>query len=214
MQLHLVSADKRWAGRRCVVAASGPSLTEEVAAMCHREHVIAVNDAYKLLPFADVLYACDAAWWELHKGCPGFAGERWTSHGSRPRNEKQGIASKWDLHIIAGEDREGFSLDPSRVHYGNNSGFQAVNLAILFGADPIVLTGFDMRSVDGKRHFFGNHKAPLRDGSQFAIWVSKFSRAASVLGGTPRIINATPGSALRCFPMMSLSEALGDRLAA
>lgn len=208
--MRLVSADKRWAGRRCIVAASGPSLTEEVAARCRGgERVIAVNDAYRLLPFAAILYACDARWYDVHEGCPDFAGERWSSHSLAPRNDKRAAAERYGLTVIAGQERPGFSADPAVIHYGNNSGFQAVNLAILFGADPIVLVGFDMREVGGKRHFFGNHAAPLRDGHSFAAWVARFERAANLLGPAPRILNATPGSALACFPMVDLADTLG-----
>lgn len=204
--MRLVSADRRWSGR-CIVAASGPSLTEEVAALCRGERVIAVNDAYRLLPWADVTYACDKAWWGIHR-LNVLAGEKWTSHGLSPKNDKRDVADQWGLRVIAGEDRPGFSVDPARIHYASNSGFQAVNLAILFGADPIVLVGFDMRHVDGKSHFFGNHKAPLRDHAQFGVWRSKFAKAAEKLGGSPKIINCTPQSALTCFPSMPLAEAL------
>lgn len=212
--MKLETIDRRWAGRRCIVAASGPSLTPEVAAACQGDRVIAVNDAYKLLPWADVLYACDAAWFEAHNGSPKFAGEKWSSHGLSPKNDKTGIADKFGLRVIAGEDREGFSLDPARIHYGHNSGYQAVNLAILFGADPIILVGFDMRAVDQRLHFFGNHPAPLRTSAPFAQWRARFHQAAQMLGSTPRIINCTPESALKCFPMMPLAEALDGRMAA
>lgn len=205
--MRLVHADRRWAGR-CIVAASGPSLTEEAAALCRGEHVIAVNDAYRRLPWADVLYACDLAWWRHHEFCTGFAGERWTTHSLSPKNDKRTIDDALGLRIIEGADGQGFSRDLARIHYASNSGFQAVNLALLFGADPVVLVGFDMREVDRKRHFFGSHPAPLRDGHSFAPWIAGFARAADLLGKFPRIINATPGSALTCFPMMPLAAAL------
>jgi hypothetical protein len=206
--MRLVHADRRWSGR-CIIAASGPSLTEDVAALCRGERVIAVNDAYRLLPYADVLYACDSAWWDLHRSGPiGWVGERWTSHGLSPKNDKRAIADSLGLHVIAGEDRPGFSRDPARIHYASNSGFQAVNLAILFGADPIILVGFDMRAVDRKSHFFGEHKAPLRGNAQFGQWCAKFAKAAEMLGNSPRIVNCTPQSALTCFPMMPLPDAL------
>ncbi len=212
--MRLIHANRRWSGR-CIVAASGPSLTEDVAALCRGERVIAVNDAYRLLPNADVLYACDAAWWDFHRSGPiGWCGERWTSHSLSPKNDKRAVAEKWGLQVIEGRDAPGFSRDPAIIHYGSNSGYQALNLAILFGADPIVLVGFDMREVDGKSHFFGRHKAPLRDNAQFGVWCSKFAKAAEKLGPSPRIINATPGSALACFPMMPLAEALNMRIAA
>lgn len=210
--MKLERAERRWSGR-CIVAASGPSLTPPVADLCRGERVIAVNDAYRLLPFADVTYACDAAWWEVHR-LNALSGEKWTSHSLSPKNDKTAIADKFGLHVIAGEDREGFSLDPSKIFYSSNSGFQAVNLAILFGASTIVLVGFDMRAVDRRTHFFGEHKSPLRASAPFGQWIGKFAVAAKMLGGTPRIINCTPGSALRCFPMMPLAEALAGRMAA
>lgn len=211
--MRLLAADRRWSGR-CIVAASGPSLTADVAEACRGERVVAVNDAYRIMPHADVLYSCDAAWYEHHKGCPGFSGEKWTSHSLRPRNDKSGVADRYGLTVIRGEDEPGFSLDPAVIHYGNNSGFQAVNLAILFGADQIILVGFDMRRIDGKSHFFGNHKAPLSEAGNFGTWIANFTRAAEMLGGSPRILNATPGSALTCFPMVPLAEALNQRIAA
>lgn len=209
--MRLVRAERRWAGR-CIVAASGPSLTEDVAAACRGERVIAVSDAYRMLPWAEVTYACDAAWWEIHR--VGTLGrECWTSHSLSPKNDKRSLPDL-GMNVIEGRDAAGFSRDPAVIHYASNSGFQAVNLAILFGADPIVLIGFDMRDVEGKRHFFGNHKAPLRDGHQFGPWIRSFAKAADNLGPSPRIINATPGSALTCFPMMPLDEALNMRIAA
>lgn len=211
--MRLDRAEWRWAGR-CIVAASGPSLTEDVAALCHDERVIAVNDAYRLLPQADVLYACDSAWWSHHNGCPDFAGEKWISHSLAPKNDNRATADRFGLRVVEGADNVGFSRDPARVHYGNNSGFQAVNLAILWGADPIILVGFDMRSVDGKTHFFGEHKAPLRPPAHFAGWIRNFTKAAEMLGERPRILNATPGSALKCFPMVDLADVLRDSLAA
>lgn len=212
--MHLECAERRWSGR-CIVAASGPSLTPEVAALCCGHRTIAVNDAYRLLPWADVLYACDRAWFEHHKGCPDFAGEKWTTHSLSPKNDKREIADRFGLRVIEGADNIGFSRDPARIHYGNNSGFQGVNLAILWGADPIVLVGFDMRRVDGKTHFFGEHKAPLRPPASFHKWIGNFAKAAELLAPPrPRILNATSGSALKCFPMVDLAEVLGERVAA
>lgn len=205
--MRLEQAERRWSGR-CIVAASGPSLTPEVAEMCRGERVIAVNDAYRLLPFAEVIYACDAAWWELHHKNV-LAGERWTSHSLSPKNDKTMVADRLSLHVIAGKGNAGFSRDPAHINYASNSGFQAVNLALLSGADPVILVGFDMRQVDGKTHFFGRHKPPLRDSGQWSTWIGNFNKAAEMLWHPrPTIINATPGSALTCFQMMPLTEAL------
>lgn len=193
----------------CIVAATGPSLTESVAERCRDHHVIAVNDAYRRLPFADVLYACDLAWIELHQGCPGFAGDKWTSHDPGV-NSKDRLPAAWGFHVVAGAGENTFSLDPGRLHYGGNSGFQAINLAILFGAQRIALVGFDMRTTPA-RHFFGPHPPQLKNGAKYEHFIPAFNEAARRLA-TERpdiqIVNCTPGSALTCFPVLALEEVL------
>lgn len=211
--LNLAIADRRWDRKRVIVAAPGPSLTAETAAICNSEIVLAVNDSYKLFPKASVLYACDAAWWDFNKFVPGFAGERWTSHSISPKNDKRDFAKNKDIQIIEGKNNVGFSRDPKFIHYGNNSGFQAVNLAILFGAAEIVLIGFDMKKKENKTHFFGEHKAPLRATHSFSGWINHFENAAKLLSDV-RIVNATLDSALTCFQKCSLEAALGRILIA
>lgn len=204
---------KDWQGP-VIVAASGPSLTKDVAWAARKARwfgpyrIVCVNDAYKLFPNGDVLYACDAEWWDVHEGAPEFNGERWSSHDPKKGsgNDKAKAAEKWGLNLVLGTHKQGFSRDPNVIHYGQNSGFQAVNLAILRGATKIVLVGFDMREVNGHRHFFGQHPSPLRNSGDYRNFIRAFEQANSPVP----IINATPGSALKCFPMMPLEEALED----
>ncbi len=195
----------RWT--ECIVAATGPSLTEAIAEACRGQHVIAVNDAYQLMPYADVLYACDAVWWAVHEGCPGFAGERWSSH-EPGANEKLSVAERYGINLVRGAGSNEFSLDPSVIHYGSNGGFQAINLAIHFGAKRIILVGFDMRN-DGPRHFFGDHPDPLYNREEFESLIPNFACAARTLPPEIRIINCTPGSKLTCFAMAALQETIG-----
>lgn len=166
--------------------------------------VVAVNDAYRLLPNADILYACDAAWWRQHSGCPGFAGERWSSHNLKAEDDKSEIADRYGVNLVAGDHKQTFSHDPGLIHYGSNSGFQGINVAILKGADPVILVGFNM---SGGTHFFGRHPPGLLQNSDFSRFVPNFEYAARHLRGVT-VINATPGSALKCFPMMDLPDAL------
>lgn len=190
-----------------IVAGSGPSLSAKVADRCRGFNCIAVNDAYKLFPFARILYAADEEWWKLHKGAPDFAGERWSTIGADVQNK---VAKQYRIKLIPSPKRaEGFSFVPGVIHRGSNSGFQATNLALLLGARRVVLVGFDMKGS----HFFGEHPPmPRRSPSARppAIWLRKFERAAELLPAGVEIINATPDSALQCFPMMTLEEALSD----
>lgn len=220
----LETIERRWSGLHCIIAATGPSLNQNVADLCHAAHqagthkIIAVNDAYRLLPFSDVLYACDATWWEVHKGCPGFLGEKWSSHGCKPHpitaadNDKTEVGKRYGLKLIQGKEADGFSLDQSIIHYGRSSGFQAINLAILFGSTWNGLVGFDMHSRRG-RHFFGDHPRPLLNSSSFESWVPYFRKAAAKLPSHIKIVNCTSGSALDCFPMADLASELAADLA-
>lgn len=182
--------------------------------------VIAVQDAYRVLPYADVLYGCDPHWWRVHKNCEGFHGEKWTTHHKDWTNNKldpdtelkEPLADLFGLNVVAGDHGDTFSSDPAKIHYGSNSGFQAINLAILFGCKRIVLVGYDMRYVDGKAHFFGEHPRGIGlqkqiEDAQYRGFVEHYRRAVSSVPKDVSIINATPGSALNCFPMMSLEDA-------
>ena len=116
MQLQRIKPD--W---QCpvVVAATGPSLTPAVAAEVRRARwplekcrVVAVNDAYRLLPYADILYACDERWWEVHIGDvrKSFYGERWSSHEgpAGTTNDKSRIPAEWGLNFVRGTGLENF----------------------------------------------------------------------------------------------------------
>lgn len=191
----------RWQGQTVVVAATGPSLTAQQLQQCRRLPLVVVNDAHRLAPWADVLYACDTAWWDHHQGAPGFQGQRWSSH-HLPGNDKLACAQRWGLQLVAGRDAEGFSRDPACIHYGGNSGFQAINLATLWGAARVLLLGFD----GGSGHFFGRHPAGLRNGDADRFR-THFHLAARNLPCP--VLNCTPGSRLACFDKVSLDAALG-----
>jgi hypothetical protein len=202
--------DRRWEGRTVIAAAPGPSLAEEVAEACKGYPAIVVNDAWRLLPFADVLFATDSAWWHFYRGVPAFKGERWSSHGTS--NDKQDVALAYGIKCIAGKQGAEFSTSPP-INYGSNSLFQAINLAILFGAPRIILVGANMQPVGGKTHFFGEHPKGLRNANPIRF-KTYFDQAAKKLPPGVTIINATPDSALNCFPKMDLADALTGKAAA
>ncbi len=157
-----------------------------------------------MIPSADVLYACDPHWWEHHhqKIIEGTSAELWTQDAAAER--------KWGLNRIEGVWLEGLGRD--RLHFGGNSGYQAVNLAFLFGAARIILLGFDMQRTDGKVHFFGIHPyhRSLSDGptdSLLADWAKKFERLALDLAEEGvEVINASRATALTCFERKELEQ--------
>jgi hypothetical protein len=66
-----------------------------------------------------------------------------------------------------------------------------------------------MQPVKGKKHFFGDHPDGLNRGGGYTGFVKNYEsikpKALDI-----EIINATPNSALHCFPKMSLEEALAN----
>jgi hypothetical protein len=171
--------------------------------------VLAVQDSYKLMPWADALYGCDEKWWNVHQTCNEFTGEKWSTHEPLG-NDKLAVADKFGVRLVEGIHCSEFSFDAGKIAYGANSGFQAVNLALLKGCRRIVLVGFDMRTVSGKAHFFGDHPKGLHNPSSFDDFARRFAAAAKVLPKDVRIVNATPDSALTCFKMQPLEVALAD----
>lgn len=208
----LESIPRIWSGRLVVVAATGPSLTPEVAEACRDYPTIAVSDAWRLMPWADMLYSCDAGWWIVHDGARGYLGERWSTHGGMHSDDKADVQARYGVRLVKGRQGETFSTDPAVVHYGDhggqNSGLQALGIALLTGAARVVLIGFDMRDVEGKRHFFGDHPRGLSNSKDFGDFRFGYRAAAKSVPAGVEIINATPESALDCFPRLDLAAAL------
>lgn len=192
------------------MAAPGPSLIPVDAGV----PIIAVQDAHRLLPWAEVLYGCENSWWEVYDGVPEFTGEKWSSHTvQKPgepvtTNDKTEAQEQWKLRCVEGRSGEIFSTDPQYINYGNNSGFQAINLAILFGCTTIVLIGFDMQRTGGKAHFFGDHPKGLNRGTDYTGFHQFFINASQHMPEGVRIINSTMDSALTCFPKVELDDAI------
>jgi hypothetical protein len=146
------------------------------------------------------MYAGDRQWWDRYGDACDFRGERWT------RDERS--AMRYRLRRIEGSDGAGLCTCGG-VHLGGNSGYQAINLAYHLGAREIVLLGFDMHRDNGG-HWHGEHEDMLSaPESHIAAWVRQFDALARDLSAAGcRVTNATPGSALECFPSGSLFGAL------
>lgn len=148
----------------------------------------------------------DRAWWnEYADELEDFAGECWTSNVEAARIYRLN-------HIRAtvgnGVPRHGGSIT---LGTGPNSGYQAVGLAVHFGARRVILLGYDMRN-DGKRtHWHGDHARlgnPIAE--KFAGWCAGFEALKRDVGARCEIVNASRETALRTFPRVSLSDAIDD----
>ena len=170
--------------------------------------MVAVNDAYRVIPAADVLYACDAKWWTVHKGAPLFRGEKWV------QDKRGGLdaARAFGLRCVTSQPGSTPSTDPAVITQGMNSGFQAIEIAALMGARRIILVGYDMGpDPSGRRHFFGDHPEELLQTSPYAMFIKAFNEAAPHWRDRGlEIVNASERTALTCFPRIGLEEALAS----
>lgn len=148
-----------WRGESVAIIASGPSAKssgiERLAGGCR---VIAIKESYELAKFADVVYGCDYPWWEHRRGLPEFAGLKIGFDGRVRQFGVKTIIIK--ENIVGG--RTGYSNDilldqPGVIGGGQHSGFQALNLAVQFGAARVLLIGYDMLTTK-QVHWYGrNH---------------------------------------------------------
>lgn len=200
-----------WTGQTVVIAASGPSLiVNDISYAKSRARFIAVNDVYTIAPFADIVFASDAAWWRHHQfllNQPHVRGQRWTHDHNGSAWPKE--ASGHGLHVIRGKNLNGLSRDPSIIHFGGNSGFQAINLAVHCKVKKIILLGFDCMKHGEKSHFFGSHPRHLEKDSPYALFRQHFKTAATDLADMGiDVVNCTRITSLQCFKQAQLREVL------
>ena len=96
------------------------------------------------------------------------------------------------------------------INTGGNSGYQAVNLAFLFGGSPIYLLGYDMKPADnGALHWHPDHADRNPGPNQLQCWAQTFGGMAPDLDAAGvSVVNCTPGSAITCFPTAKIEDVL------
>lgn len=193
-----VTVPNLWPGETVVCLGTGPTLTREDVEYCRgKARVIAINNAYRLAPWADVLYACDAKWWgwEWTKGASTFVGAK---YALTPR-----AAVFPGVHVLKDAGKDGLSLDPTRLTTGKHSGYQAIGLAVLSGAARVLLLGYDMCGD----HFFGSH--PDRSKPPYKACLAAYDTIAQPLRDAGvTVINCSRKSAIAVFPRAALREVL------
>ena len=174
--------------KTAICIASGSSLTKEDVDYCKgKAFVYVINTSYQIAPWADVLYACDEEWWDYHK--PDFAGQKWTLN--------ENAAKKYNLNYI-GHDANATFCETEIIATGNNSGFQAINLAYLHGYRKILLLGYDFKNSG--QHWHGQHPTQLGQSQNLRLWLNLMEKAAPIMENLGlEVINCTRDSDINCF---------------
>lgn len=200
-----------WPGETFVVIGSGPSLTLRQVAdiwqarVLGRVRVIAVNTSYQAAPWADVMYACDYKFFEWHASTIFAKPGNFGFMGIKVTVDRKAVKTWPRLKWLQGVDKPGLSGECGVIHYGKNSGYQAVNLAYLMGAAKILLVGFDHHFPRNEAHWHGDHPDKVR--SWYERWLPGWQTVAHQLPELGlEIINCTPGSALTVFKSGKLKK--------
>jgi len=163
-----------------------------------------------------VVLGCNWQFWDHYwDKIKDFRCHKWTSHPALQAKRPEGL--RW----IEGRWETGISTDSSYIHYHHGSGPQILNLAYHYGCRIFLLIGWDMR-YPGKvtrtqytkpRHFFGEdaltskHFPNTGNEGELAGLIDEMATIRPENYGIT-IVNCTPDSAMTCFPMMGLDEAL------
>ena len=154
-----------------------------------------------MVPNAPYLYACDHDWWDVyyHEVKKNFKGRRFTKEDAV--RDDINTSSLYDIERISAKNGEG--LGREHLVYGQNSGYQAVNLAYILGAKTVVLLGFDMNPSG---HWFGEHaEQKLNKRSPYHQFIDCFESLKPERYDL-EIINCTRQTALHCFPCVPLER--------
>lgn len=228
---------KAWPGETCVIIAGGPSLREMYPEIEHLRpqvvevtkigdssrryekvryaRVIAINDSWRLAPWADTHYFCDPRWWKMQIDMNKFSLDGRVRfhdliyHGFWINGGTGAYKDHPQVRQLRFSGPEGLDPDPGYLRHGSNSGYQAIHLAYHYGVKRIILLGYDMHTNNGRTHWHDESR-PDNFGQILAqSMLPKFSSLVEPLAEAGvEVLNATPGSALTCWPQVPLKEAL------
>lgn len=223
MPLQAVS-QQDWQIKTGIVIGTGPSLNDVAdqvreIGLAGDALLFGINNTFRDFPL-HCWIACDPAW-HAHYGRVEGPFDKW--------HWDKSICKRFGYRYIEGRWFDGVSPYGSDwISLNHGSGPQALNLAVLYGCERILLVGHDMHYPEGQpRRYFsglsdraGEYPEPLRKWSKFEK--PKREGGAHPDGdgilynykhiaeqeGLPEIINCTPGSAMKWFSIMNLSDAL------
>lgn len=170
---------------------------------------IAINQAYRHVPNADIAYSGDKrfvmenihAYGRYYKG--KYIATSWQGAEFELKYEPRFII------LPASRDRY-FSKEETLLGGQFNSGIQSINLAYLAGARNLVLLGFDCTKVNGRGHFHNAYPEEAPE-SSYARYADEFDAIGAYLESAApdlKIYNASAISQITAFQKVQLLDDL------
>lgn len=202
-----------------VVIASGPSLTKEQVEQIHKYKktvcVVAVNDNYKLAPWADYIFAADIKWWSLHYSAVCKTVSETTQLRTLDRTTKVFFRRNEFIRKLEsnGEFKDVTMLDtnPNELFHGGCSGILAIEFIRTLNNRPkkIILVGFDMQHTNDKTHWFGDHPKGFINANACERWRTEIESMLPYYKKLGiELVNCSIDTALTCVRKSKLEEEL------
>lgn len=196
-----------WQDQTVFIIGGGPGLKGVPLEGLADRNTIAINNAYQIVPDPKVIFYADTRWWRWHgASIPlDFPGQIYTTSkcgdaflDPRVRRFRQ------DHRFATGG--EPLSHDAQALA-GFDSGYQAMNLAMLMGCTRIVLLGFDMGFIDGKSHWHEGHSVPSAEKNYIETFGPHYPRMIAALARLGvEVVRASPSRL--DLPFIPLDDAL------
>lgn len=186
----------------------------------HDRHVIAINVAYMIGTWIDMVFFGDNRFYVMHREqLAQFPGLKVTCN---PKLRAPRFQRDENIKFIPrdAQHKLGISNSPRTVSWNNNSGAAAISVAANMGVRRIILLGFDMRlSDDQKQHWHSLYRVRQMEGKRVKkppIVHLPFKRhlrcfphiAREAKARNIEIINASPDSAIEDFRKMTVQQIL------
>ncbi len=195
------SVPELWPGGTCYIIGGGPGVAAVDPKRLEGARVIVTNSAFKLFPSADALYFMDWMWYKWNaEALLKFNGVKVTI--------VENCRGKPGIKVLQRGQRNGLDAKPTHISRGACSGYGAMALAVKFGVAKVYLMGFDMRVVNGRHNYHTEHKREVKPDIYETQFLRPFKEAAPLLEQAGvEVLNATPGSAMKVFPIVELEDA-------
>lgn len=196
----LWEAPPMWRGETAFLLGGGPSLPLNRIEELRSYNVIAINQAWRIAHWAEVLYFGDCQWYEWNKAIlHRFKGYKVTLCAKcRYLPDYYGMRCRANTGL---DNRPGWLASTS-------SGYAAINLAYHFGCSRIVLLGYDMQARSGTKNWHKDYPVEQKDLYASRMLPPFYTLVEPLAAAGVEVINCTEGSALDMFPRQSLDKVL------
>lgn len=195
-------AEPIWPGETCFIIGGGPSLIGFDFERLRHKPVIAINSSIYSMPFAPVCFYADDRWGATNATrMKTYEGMIVTTSNTMPTPETKKMRKAHPPPALA--------LDADALAMRRTSTQAAINLAVHFGVNRIVLLGIDMnKAPNGITHHHAKHPWPVVEGC-WDVQMKELAATAPLLKlRGVEVINASPVSRIDWWPKKDIEDLL------